>query len=203
MQFVQTSSNTSTVRDQLDKQLARRAEEWSKVLRTHVVIYPTTERGFYLHFPVPHSWKEYCFLIMVHWYLPDDLSALIDIELQRFESKFGIDKRIQAHCILKSKTEMLTYLLESNAIFKTEREAFGSILRPFEWNRWILTRRRRRKPKKKIFRRGYNDKGSKRLLHERHSDFAFGYQDTELQNEIEKTEQEIKDTLDLIEGFLQ
>jgi hypothetical protein len=159
-------------------------------------------KGALIVFHRPRSWREYLRLLLVHWYLPEEVFSLVHIELQEMENKFGTDKSIAAHAILRSEPEMVIYLMESSSVYKTERELFGDIHTKFSFEKYHFRRLDRRKPRKKVFRRGYHDQGSRRLPHEQHEakfDFSF----TEKQNQIEEERQTLKDTHQLVEGILE
>jgi len=207
MKFSQSSSTEESVLREMTKILKTQAIEWFRVLRNDVVISTTSEEFFLYHkgssvfFKRPRTWKEYRRLIMVHWFLDEEVFALIHLELEELVDKYGIDKSIIAQIMLKSKPEMLDYILHSSKEFKNERALFGSINAPFKFSKYHFQRLDRRKPKRKIRRRGYNDQGSRRLPHEVHEakeDWSF----TERQNQIEEDRKTRKDLADLMEGFL-
>lgn len=207
MKFVQTSSTEESVLEEMTKILKTQAIEWFRVLRNDVVVSTTSEEFFLYHkgssifFKRPQNWKDFRRLIMVHWFLEKEAFALIHLELEEMIHKFGTDKAIIAQIMLNSKPEMLDYLLHSSKEFKNERALFGELKAPFKFSKYHFQRLDRKKPKRKIRRRGYNDQGSRRLPHEVHEakeDWSF----TEEQNRIEEDRQAFKDFSDLMEGFL-
>jgi len=208
MKFVQSSSYSDTVISELRKELKTQATEWFRVLRNDVVVSPTTEDGLKYHkgtltvFHRPRTWREYLRLLLVHWYLPEEAFALVHLELQEMENKFGTDKAIAAHAILRSEPEMVIYLMESSAVYKTERELFGDIHSQFSFKKYHFKNLDRRKPRKKVFRRGYHDQGSRRLPHEQH-EAKFDYSLTEEQNRIEEERQILEDTHQIVGGMLE
>lgn len=200
MKFLRPNSSRQVIVEQLEKELIFQAERWSSVLRIDGLI-STILRNDQIRFSRPRTWKEYRRLLMVHWYLPKETFALVHLELEQMEFKFGIDNSIVAHTLLKSKPEMIIYLLESE-MYKNERELFGSIRAPFDFRRYHFYVLRQKKAKRLIRRRGYKDQGSRRLPHEQHEakfDFSF----TEEQNRIEKERKELQDLKNFLRGFLQ
>jgi len=139
--------------------------------------------------------------LMVHWYLPEDSVALVHLELEELENKFGTENSIIAHMMLNSEPEMILYILESN-VFNNERELFGFIREPFRFANYYFYLFRPRKAKRLVRRRGYKDHGSRRLPHEQH-EAKYDYSFTELQNRIEEERQSISDLKELYRGFLE
>lgn len=200
MKFLRPNSSRQVIVEELEKELKLQAERWSSVLRIDGLI-PTILRNDQIRFSRPRTWKEYRRLLMVHWYLPEDSFAIVHLELEQIEFKFGMEYSIAAHAMLNSKPEMIIYLLESE-MYKNERELFGSIRAPFEFRRYRFYVLRQKKAKRLIRRRGYKDQGSRRLPHEQHEakfDFSF----TEEQNRIEKERQEVQDLKAFLRGFLE
>lgn len=202
MKFVQTSSNSESVCRELRKELQTQASEWFRVLRIDVVVSPTTKRNSQYRLSAVRTWNEWLRLAMIHWYLPDTAFAVTHLELERMANKFGNDKAINAQLILSSEPEMICYFLDSSAVFASEREIFGFIHRPFKFERYHYRELLPHKAKKKVFRRGYNDQGSRRLPHEQHEakfDFSF----TEEQNRIEEERTNLSKFIDFVRGWIQ
>jgi len=200
MRLVQSSSTQEKVVRELRKVLQSQAEDWSKVLRSNVLV-TSTLRNDQFFLKRPRKWKEYLRLLMVHWYLPEESFALVHLELEELENKFGTENSIIAHMLLNSEPEMILYILESN-VFNNERELFGFIREPFRFKDYYFFLFRPRKAKRTVRRRGYKDHGSRRLPHDQHEakyDFSF----TELQNQIEEERQSTSDLKELYRGFLE
>jgi len=192
-------SDRSSFITEFRKRLAESAQRWTKVLRKHDVITPKFP-GDVLRFSRVRSWKEYLRLVLVHWYLPEDLRFLIHLELEEKIHMFGPDKEIVALTILKSEPNCVIYISESSNVFKTTREAFGFILSDTDWSKYRLyqiTPRRSKTPQRK---RGYNDHGFRRPDHKWRETHDKSF--TELQNEIEDGRKVIIDTSKIIEGGL-
>lgn len=202
MKFVQTSTSSASFCREARRLLGSQALEWFRVLRNDVVVTPTTIKGSIISFKRPRDWRSFVRLALVHWYLPESAFALVHLELEGSIKRFGPDKEIQAHCILKSEPECLIYLLESSGIYRTEREFFGDIMKPFDFSKYFFRVLKPQKPKQKVYRRGYNDQGSRRLPHEQH-EAKFDYSFTEKMNEIEEERQATEDAKLFVEGFLQ
>lgn len=202
MKFVQSSSTSYSVCRELRKELQTQAIEWFRVLRINVVISPTTKRNQIYLLSKVRTWNDWLRLTMIHWYLPETAFAITHLELERMANKFGTDKVITAQVILSSEPEMINYFLDSSAEFATEREIFGFIHRPFQFEHFHYKVLDPRKPKKKVFRRGYNDHGSRRLPHEQH-EAKFDYLFTEEQNRIEEERQAQIDATEIVKGWIQ
>lgn len=200
MKFVQTSSNSQSVCRELRKILRSLASQWAKVLRIDVVIAPTTTNSVYRLSRI-RTWNEFLLLTMIHWYLPEDAFSLVHLELQDLYSKFGTDKDIIAQIILSSEPEMIIYFLESSECFKDERQLFGFVQRNIQLEKYHFYIQKPRRPKQRVYRRGYNDQGSRRLPHEIHES-KYDYSFTEEQNRIEEERQARKDTADFAKGFI-
>lgn len=200
MRFVQSSSSRERVVCELRKVLHLQAEEWSKVLRSDVLV-ASTLRNDQTFLKRPKKWKQYLRLLMVHWYLPDESFALVHLELEELENKFGTENSIIAHIMLSSEPEMLIYILESN-VFNNERALFGFINEPFRFQDYYFYLFRPRRARRLVRRRGYKDHGSRRLPHEQH-EAKYDYSFTELQNQIEEERQSTSDFKALFRGFIE
>lgn len=199
MRFVQSSSDSQSVSDEMRKVLKRQAELWSKVLRINVVVTPTA-RNDLTFLKRSRTFKDYIRLCLVHWYLPEEAFALVHWELEQQKNKFGTDNSGIAHMLLNSEPEMVLYLLESSQCFKTERELFGFLHNAFDFSKYHFFVCRARKPKKVVRRRGYNDQGSRRLPHEQHEP-KYDYTFDEEQNRIEEERQALQDAIELARGW--
>lgn len=201
MKFCQSNSSSYSVTTELRKILRRLASEWAKVLRIDVVISPTAEENSIYRLVGIRGWSEWLLSAMISWYLPEESRAVTQLELQDIAHKFGTDKDIIAQMILSTEPEMICYILDSS-IFGTERELFGFVLEKQQKYPHFI-RLNPSRPKKKVFRRGYNDQGSRRLPHERH-DPGIDISDIEEQNRIEEYREKIlPDSLERIKGFIQ
>jgi hypothetical protein len=200
MRFVLSSSTQEKVVRELRKVLQLQAEQWSKVLRSNVLVSPTLRNDqFFLR--RPKKWKQYLRLLMVHWYLPEESFALVHLELEELENKFGTENSIIAHMMLNSEPEMILYILESN-VFKNERALFGYIQEPFRFQDYYFFLYRPRRAKRAVRRRGYKDHGSRRLPHQQH-EAKYDHSFTEHQNQIEEERQTLSDLKELYRGFLE
>lgn len=199
MKFVQSTTRQDRLVSELRTELQHQAEGWSKVLASDVLVSPTL-RNDQILLRRPKTWRQYLRLLMVHWYLPEEIRPLVHLELEELENKYGIDKNIVAHTILESEPKMILYILESN-LFKTERELFGFVHMHFQFEKYHFFVLRARKPRRLVRRRGYKDHGSRRLPHEQH-EAKFDYSFTEEQNRIEAERQANIDAQDIVSGFL-
>jgi hypothetical protein len=200
MKFVQSSSTQEKVVRELRKVLQSQAEDWSKVLRSNVLATSTLRNDqFFLR--RPKRWKQYLRLLMVHWYLPKESFALVHLELEELENKFGTENSIIAHMMLNSEPEMILYILESN-VFNNERALFGYIQEPFRFQDYHFFLYRPRRAKRAVRRRGYKDHGSRRLPHQQH-EAKYDHSFTEHQNQIEEERQSLSDLKELYRGFLE
>lgn len=186
--------------DEARRRLSSVATEWSKVLRIDCLISPK-QRNDIVGLKRPRTWKEYLRLILVHWYLPDESRTLVHVELEEIKYKFGTEKSSIAHMLLNSEPEMIIYLLETSHIFRNPREFFGFILMKQDLSEYHFRILRPRKAKETIRRRGYKDKGSRRLPHELHGET---FQDfTKEQNRIEEERELQEFANELARGFFQ
>lgn len=191
-------SNSLIFQQEFRKISAEQAQRWTKVLENAGIVnltFPGTEIGF----SKIRTWDEYFRLSIIQWYLPDIYRFYVYLHLLEKSSKFGPDKEIVALTILSSEPVCLLYIEES-AIFKNTREFFGFILRNTDWSKYRLYKVLPRKPKKVQRKLGYDDHGSRRPDHKwlPRSDWSLD----QLQNEIEKRRETIKNIADLIEGGL-
>lgn len=111
------------------------------------------------------SLTEKILLGVFQWYMPKELGVLTNLWLE--EHWGGEFKEIKA-VLLNSKDTALGYLLVSDRW--STRDFYGNILKENNVKRILLSmkvrRRNKSRPKRKVWRRGYNDKGSTRLPHD-------------------------------------
>lgn len=131
---------------------------------------------------------------MVKWY--------IKLDLERQVAKWGVDNKIVALTILKSKPQMVLYLLETSYVAKNPREIFGLLGKEGrQIVRSILVLWREPKiPTRRVRIRGYRDHGSLRPDHCWLADFSKTWEAQMEQEEIEKQRKVHQDTADIIEG---
>lgn len=114
----------------------------------------------------PRNYRLLRSLCISFWYFPENLHFLTRLRLEDQSFSFLNEKqRIEISILLSSKENMLKYL------YLTERysgnEIFGNILGNdlHELSKkFVVTRKFYPKPRKKIFRRGPKDKGSRRVI---------------------------------------
>jgi len=163
---------------------------------TTVIASPNFLEKFTTDLILPKDLNSLILLNILVWYLPEGIRELLRVQLE--EIKTSQDNFILKF-FQKSKTEMIVFLQETS-LWHT-RDFFGNLYNTKKIQRVLkLVRFRKRnklvrKPQRK---RGYNDKGSQRLEHERRS---IGPQ-TRLQNLLETERLILQDTIHLIEGFL-
>lgn len=111
------------------------------------------------------SLTEKILLGVFQWYMPKELGVLTNLWLE--EHWGGEFKEIKA-VLLNSKDTALGYLLVSDRW--STRDFYGNILKENNVKRILVSmkvrRRNKSRPKRKVWRRGYNDKGSTRLPHD-------------------------------------
>lgn len=140
--------------------------ELCKVLTEAVVISSKRENSdFENSFILPQSTlNDKIILSVLSWWMPEEISFLLRLEL---ESSWGGEfKEIHAVASI-SKQHALGVLIVSNRW--NDRDFFGNILNLNRIKKFIsrirLRRKSKSKPKTRVFRRGYNDKGSRRPTH--------------------------------------
>lgn len=189
--------------DSFCRQLEKVAQELSSecnLLRTTIINSPTFHEEYDSHIVLPRTINELLFLGVIVWYIPSKEHQLyLRLELERvsyFKENFVL-------CLLlKSKQEMILYLLETS--LWTQRSFFGNVLSKSmssRVNRFLRFRKRNKKVRYPKRKRGYDDKGSLRLAHEwkPSSDFSLN----ELQQEIEQERVSQSDTAEFISGWLE
>lgn len=126
---------------------------------------------------------EKILLGVFQWYMPKELGCLINLWLG--EHWGGEFKEIKA-VLLNSKSSAIGYLLISDRW--SNRDFYGNILKKNRVMKFCKIRIRHRKnsrPRRKVWRRGYNDKGSLRLPHE-----SISYDYRKLKTVSQKLEEE-------------
>lgn len=197
MKFIQRNSNTTVFCEELRRRAKGQAEKWSKVLRINVVISSTTAYENYRISKI-RTWAEWLHLAIIHWYLPKEALGLVHLELEESSHKFGTEKGIIAQTILSSEPEMVLLFLETSSEFKNERDFFGFLLDELAWEKYHFYTRSYRKPKRTIRRRGYNDKGSRRLPHQLPANVFVDW--TKQNNEREEDQDETANWTNLTKG---
>lgn len=191
-------SDLHSLVDEYRKNQVRNASHWAQVLRKLDLVNPTPNSVVRLS--KVRTWKEYLLLLMVHHYIPDEVSRiLVKLELESMVGAFGLDKEVVARQLLKSEPEALTYIIDSS-LFKTSRSLFGFIGRNIEWRKYQLYNQNQKKSKRPVRKRGYQDHGSRRPDHKWMESHDWTL--TELHNQIEKERETSRDTSGIIEGGL-
>jgi len=107
--------------------------------------------------------KEKILVGVLSWYSPEEIRPLINIWI---DENWGAENCEIKTCILTSKESALGFLLVQK--FWSERDFFGNIMIKDYLRNFLSCHLRRRfddQPKRKIRRRGYNDKGTLRPKH--------------------------------------
>lgn len=182
----------------IEKRLKELSHEWEKFLRSKGSVSPELP-GSQLKLSRVRKYKEAFLLhLLVHYIKDEEIQWTVKAELLDVEKQFAIEERGILSILLKSKAQMLLYILESTE-FKNPREFFGFILSyKGKMERWQLYISLPRKAKKPSGRRGYRDHGSLKPRHKWTETFDWSF--TEAQQEIEERRQIIQDTLDFLEG---
>lgn len=115
---------------------------------------------------IPRSFNSLRCLCIVFWYLPEVQKFLVqlDLEKQTF-SWLNFKQRLELKILTSSKDNMIKYLYLTDRY--TGNELFGNILGT---NFKVLSKELKffkvsyPRPRKKIFRRGPKDKGSRRVI---------------------------------------
>lgn len=137
-------------------------------------------------------------LAIISWYMTEEDRILLHFEIQdRIKNNEDI---CFLELLLESKAQMLLFLQETQ-LWHT-RDFFGNILNERKVKRLLSLVRpvysSNRKPKKKAFRRGYNDKGTRRPYHEIHDLTDFSRE----QREIELKRRSLQDTILFLQGLV-
>lgn len=158
---------------------------------------------------IPHlNLKEKILFATFSWFMPKELGCLVNLWL---EENWGGDQLEIKAVLLNSKETALGYLLVSDRW--NERDFFGNILikeNMKKLSRISIRHRQTSKPKREVWRRGYNDKGSLRLSsesiyfdHSLYQSVTQKLEEEELQNQ--KTEQlfEVVQERLMMEAYLE
>lgn len=171
---------------EIENYILRRLPPRTKDLRNQVLNNPNLNSSSCL-FRLPRKEEEILGLSCLLWYLPEELRVLLLVEIERkhLSKKNEILKRI----LISSKENMILFLFLTKRWHS--REIFGNLLRKglLSLENLSLYREKRGKIRKKVFRRGYQDHGSKRLESEWLP--TFDYSLTFLQNEKENKEENL------------
>lgn len=145
----------------------RNMGERCKSLRNHVVDNSALEfstlelNGFILK---TRKLKDKIVLGIMHWYMPLELKVIVNLWL---EENWGPELKEVKEVLLTSKEMALGWILVQE--FWNNNDFFGNIACASRLERicrlMSLPKKRTSQPRKKTFRRGYNDKGSLRPLH--------------------------------------
>lgn len=136
-------------------------------------------------------------LSVISWYVPKSLSILLRLEL---EKKMESEDFFVLGLLLESKTQMILFLQETRLWHI--REFYGNILREkqikYLLKKLHFRRRKTRKPQRSQWKRGYRDKGSRRIDSDRHEFITYS---AELKQH-EFNQDTRQDTLSFLAGFL-
>lgn len=112
---------------------------------------------------LPRSFREIRSLCIASWFFPENISTLLFLELEKEFTQFNFKQQLELKILRSSKENCVKYL------YLTERysgpEIFGNLLGNDlkDCIRSLKLRfRTQSKPRKKVFRRGPKDKGSRR-----------------------------------------
>lgn len=151
---------------------------------------------------LPSSKKELLVLAISSWYLPEEFQGVVQVAIEQ-KIRTRLDDFVEVHLCLKSKSEMILFLLDTKKY--SERSFFGNILNGKTVSKVVqkLCWKRKSRPtkvKKPQRKRGYDDKGQLKPVHEwlPKSDYTL----TQLQNEIEELKESKENSLKFIEGFI-
>lgn len=164
----------TTTLSQLDQRLTKffdgdsRAEETWNLLRSAVVVSSKPDTGLWEPFETKFgatTLKEKVLLALFQWYTTDEIRVCINLWL---EEHWGSEYSELKQSLQLSKLMALGAILEQN--LWSDRDFFGNVLIVQNWSNKIFRRCfrtiYRRKPKRLVRRRGYNDHGTLRLPHE-------------------------------------
>lgn len=143
--------------------------------------------------------EDLVLLAMFSYYIPEEIGVLLRLELQE-EADRNPEMDV-LHFLLRGKGAMYCFLLETKLWHS--RDFFGNVITKQRLEKlrtlFKLKFSTTRKPKRAVRHRGYRDKGTLRNIHEYHSFVSF----TKEMNELEDARQVRKDTLALLQGFLE
>lgn len=121
-----------------------------------------------VHIIYPKNYRLIRSLCIISWYLPEMLHwrVLLDLSSKTF-SHFNRKQQLEIQLLLSSKENMVTYLYRTKRY--TGSQLFGNILgndlRELEETLKFI-RKKYRTPQYPIRRRGYKDKGARKLPHQ-------------------------------------
>lgn len=138
-------------------------------------------------------------LTLFSYYVPEELGVLLRLELQEVADR---NPEVEIlHFLLQGKGLMFCYLCDTN-LWST-RDFFGNILNEKKLKRiqtfFAYRFKTKRRPKRVQRHRGYRDKGTLKENHEYHSFVSY----TKEMKELEEQRMIQKDTLTLLQGFLE
>lgn len=144
------------------------------------------------------SIEEFIRLGILCWYLPNEVSVILRMDLEKYINKFGSENKILLSQFLNSKAEMLIFLQETS-LWHT-RDLFGNILsKQFKLDKFLKVNYRIRRVKENQRKRGYQDHGSRVPDHKKKPKFDWSL--TEKQNQIEDRRIIREDTIQLLKGW--
>lgn len=114
-------------------------------------------------FVLPRSFREIRSLCISSWFFPENIQILLRLELEKGFSQFNFKQQLEINILISSKENCQKYLYLTQRY--TGNEIFGNLLGndlKDALRNLKLRFRRQTKPKKKVFRRGPKDKGSRR-----------------------------------------
>lgn len=193
------SNSTITVITELERQIDLKVQKINESLRKRGSIL-TTGNSDSLDFLFPKNKMDFMITCCLSHYLESPWKEIVQYELTRRRKRFGPDYEVKIISLLRSRSQMLSYVLESNVLGYTSSEVFGNLIasKPFI----KLLALKNRKPKRLERHRGYRDHGSLAPDSSKHlREFKIDYSSTELQNIIEEKRKLIEDTAGLVEGF--
>lgn len=191
-------SSYETLSRELRRNLTQTAAKYESVLRRAVSILTTNSE---ISMRIPRRKKELLVLAMISWYLPKELSVLVQVELQERRLHLDSESSIQLGCLLSSEPEMILQILESSILGRTEREVFGNII-AIQPKIQVFSPKLR-KPLKGQRIRGYRDKGSLNAASYLRQEWLNDYQSTRDQFEIEQERLSREDVIQISLGFIQ
>lgn len=119
-----------------------------------------------VHFSKALKEKDYLVLAILSWYLPEEIGYLLNQSL--FDKWKAQNYSAEKEILLSSKDLALSYLQIQDKF--NDNDFFGNYLSVKNLERIFrqlrLPKKESRPVKKPVFRRGYNDKGSRRPDHE-------------------------------------
>lgn len=193
--------NTDSFVTQLEHRIYLLIEDKIKVLRNHVVDnpnFPADERQLSL---CRMNLKEIITMGVIHWYFPEEIQVLINLELEKKLKHFSLEDQFLISQFLNSKYEMIRFLTETR-LFHT-RDFFGNYINKFipKVVKKIRFMEQKVTVKQTQRKRGYHDHGSRALDHiyieSKFVDL------TREHNELEEKRQQLRDTLAFTRGWLE